>query len=256
VRRGPNSLYRRLRSLEYLFTRDRRAVLGFLSARYPGLELPLRARIDLVRRFYATTNAVRAYHTQDEMLAVADRILRLAGRPDPVVVEAGAGKGASTAKLSLATRIIRGRMLVFDSFRGIPENDEVHEHLDGRRIVFRPGAFLGRLESVKKTVERFGAIEVCTFYKGLFEETMPALDPALRIDVTLLDVDLLGSTKTCIRALYPRLRPGGVLFTTDGHLKATVELLGSSEFWCGELGLSKRPLIEGLGTKKLLAIPG
>ena len=117
-------------------------------------------------------------------------------------------------------------------------------------MVFREGAFTGRLASVKRTVERYGAIEVCTFHKGLFKDTLPGFEgPA---DVVLLDVDLLSSTRECIEHLYPRLRPGGVLLTQDGHLKAIVALLRDAGFWA-RLGVPE-PRIEGLGQKKLLEI--
>jgi O-methyltransferase len=251
VRRGPGSLYRKLKSLEYLLGRDRKAILRFLSSRYP-IPFPIEARIAMVARFVEITNQIRAYHTQAELLTVGDRILRLAGRPGLTVVEAGCGKGSSTAKLSLLVQRAGGRLIVFDSFRGIPENQEVHQHLDGRRIVFRPGAFTGRLESVRRTVERYGAIEVCEFKKGLFEETMVGFD--LPIDLALLDVDLLSSTRTCLRALFPKLRAGGSVFTQDGHLTAIVELLEDARFWREEVGALRVPMIDGLGQKKLLEI--
>ncbi|MFO0728019.1 MAG: TylF/MycF/NovP-related O-methyltransferase [Myxococcota bacterium] len=182
---------------------------------------------------------------------MADRILSLSGRSGLTILEAGAGKGASTAKLSLATARAGGRLLVLDSFRGIPANDEVHRHLDGRTIRFRAGAFVGRLESVKRTVAEFGAIEVCTFKKGLFSETLPTIEGP--IDVALLDVDLLSSTRDCVRALYPRLRPGGALFSQDGHLRGIVEMLADPKFWRGEVGVEP-PSIPGLGRDKLLEI--
>lgn len=247
ARRGPGSLYRRLRSIEYLATRDRAAVWSFLAARF-SVPLPSRRRLDLVRRFLRTTNEVRAYHTQAEILAVAEAVLR---RPRPTVVEAGCGKGASTAKLSLAVREAGGRLHVFDSFRGLPANDEVHENLDGRPVSFREGAFAGRLAEVERTVRTHGAIEVCRFVKGWFEETLPGFrDP---IDVALLDVDLLASVRTCLVHLFPRLSPGGVLFTQDGHLKATVRMLADRGFWTGEVGVPP-PAIRGLGREKFLEI--
>lgn len=247
--RGPGTIYRRLKSLQFLATRDRRAVLAFLAADYPALGR--RERVRLVARFVATTNAVRSYHTQAELLAVSDAILRLAGRPGLTVVEAGTGKGASTAKLSLVTARAGGRLLAFDSFRGIPENDERHRRLDGHPIVFRKGAFVGRLPSVRRTVERFGAPEVVELRKGWFEDTLPAF--AGPVDVALLDVDLLASTRTCLVHLFPRVREGGVVFTQDGHLEAIVDLLRSERFWREEVGVSP-PAIEGLGERKLLAI--
>jgi O-methyltransferase len=250
VRRGTGSLYRRAQSIRFLLGRDRTAVLAFLRARYP-VDVPLRARLGLVRRFIATTNHVRTYHTQAEMLEVADRILRCAGRPDLTVVEAGCGKGGGTAKLSLVARLAGGRLVVFDSFRGIPPNREVHRNLWGRRVEFRTGAFRGRLPSVRRTVARFGEPLVCDFRKGWFADTLPAFEG--HVDVALLDVDLLTSTRTCLQHLVPRLRPGGVVFTQDGHLRAVVELLGDPRFWRDEVGVEP-PRIRGLGAAKLLAI--
>jgi O-methyltransferase len=249
-RRGPGSLYRRAKSLEYLLTRDRRAALAFLFAGdLPAV--PLRRRVELLRRFVAITNAVRGYHTQAELLTISRAILRAAGGPGLTVVEAGCGFGSSTAKLSLAVRAAGGRLLVFDSFRGIPANEERHRHLDGRPVVFREGAFRGRLAAVRRTVARWGAIEVCEFHKGLFAETLPHL--GARVDVAVLDVDLLASTRTCLVELVPRLRPGGVIFSQDGQLEATHRLLGDAGFWRDEVGVEP-PRIEGLGRDKLLVI--
>ena len=90
--------------------------------------LPLAERLRLVARFLRITNHVRTYHTQAEMLTVADRVLRLAGRPGLTVLEAGAGKGGGTAKLSLVARLAGARLVVCDSFRGMPPNEERHEN--------------------------------------------------------------------------------------------------------------------------------
>lgn len=244
VSRGPESLYRRYKSLEYLATRDRAAVIGFLRAQDLALSLP--ARLRLLRRFLATTNAVRGYHTLGEMLAIAGAIL---ARERPLVLEAGCGYGASTAKLSVATALASGGLIVCDSFRGIPPNDERHELMDGRRTEFRAGAFRKTLPSVRRVVERYGESGVCRYEKGWFEETLPRLE--LELDVVVLDVDLESSTRTCLRELWPRLRPGGVLFSLDGQLRRTHALVGDAGFWRHELGVEP-PRIEGLGRDKLL----
>jgi O-methyltransferase len=248
--RGPGSLYRKLMSLRLLATRDRRAVLSFLGASYP-LDLPLVERLRFVHRLVQTTNAVRCYHSQAEILAVIDAIFALASRPGLTVVEAGAGKGASTAKLSLAAAIAGGRLHVFDSFRGLPPNDERHTRIDGSPVEFRAGAFAGRLPTVQRTVARFGTAAACEFHKGWFEEAMPAFVGS--VDVAVLDVDLLASTRTCLVHLFPKVRPGGVVFTQDGHLRATIDLLGDERFWREQVGVEP-PLIDGLGDRKMLAI--
>lgn len=246
MQRGPGTLYRRLLTVRYLVTRDRAAVLRFLTGPHPT------RRLRLLAAFLRVTNHVRGYHTLSEMLRVADAILTLGEAGPPLVVECGVGFGSSTAKLSLATAAASGRLIAFDSFRGIPANGEVHRHLDGRRVVFRPGAFRGRLRAVQRTVQRWGA-PVVEYRKGWFDETLPALE-AGPVDVAILDVDLLSSTRTCIRHLYPCLAPGGVLFTQDGHLQAVVELLGRRSFWLDEVGVEP-PAITGLGRRKLLEIP-
>jgi hypothetical protein len=250
VRRGTGSLYRRLQSVRFAAGRDRAAILAFLRADYP-VDMPLADRLRLVARFLRITNHVRTYHTQAEMLTVADRVLRLAGRPGLTVLEAGAGKGGGTAKLSLVARIAGARLVVCDSFRGMPPNDERHETIWGRRTEFREGAFRGTARLVERTVARFGAPEVCELVKGWFADTLPALERPL--DVVLLDVDLAASTRECVRWLYPRIRPGGALLSQDGHLRATIELLADERFWRDEVGTSP-PAIQGLGTAKLLEI--
>jgi O-methyltransferase len=206
-------------------------------------------RFDLVRRFVSVTNAVRGYHTLTEMLDVAVAILERG--PGPVVLEAGCGYGASTAKLSLAVRLAGGCLIACDSFRGIPENEEKHELLDGRATEFREGAFRGTIASVERTVEKWGAREVCRFEKGWFEETLPRIDTPL--DVVVVDVDLTASLRTCVRELWPRLRAGGILFTLDGQLRATHELLGDRRFWLDEVGVEP-PEVDGLGRDKLLEL--
>lgn len=249
VKRGTGTLFRKLQSLKFLVTRDREEVLAFLRAEYP-FDFSLRARLDFLRRLTRTTNAVRGYHTLEEILRVCHHIFLCAGRPGLTVVECGSGSGASTAKLSLATKIAGGRLVVFDTFRGIPENDEQHELLDGRALVFRRGAFKGRIAAVRKRVEEHGVIELCTFHKGLFEDTLSVFEgPA---DVVLLDVDLIESTKTCTSFFYPRLRDGGAIFSQDGHLRATVDLYADEAYWAS-LGAGT-PAIEGLGTGKMLRV--
>jgi O-methyltransferase len=245
MRRGPGSLYRRWKSVEYLLGRDRGDVFEFLAGRLP---MPRVERARLIARFVGITNRVRGYHTLGEMLRISGEILR---RAAPVVVEAGCGKGSSTAKLSLAVRAAGGRLLVFDSFKGLPANDERHQNLDGREVVFRAGAFRGRINEVQRTLDELGAPEVCQLHRGWFSDTMPQLDQP--VDVALLDVDLVESTRTCLRAIVPRLRPGGVIFSLDGQLRATHQLLGDARFWRDELGVPV-PAIEGLGTAKLLVI--
>lgn len=259
IRRGPGSLYRKLKSLELLATRDRAGVARFLLDptlrvwKDPQvLAMSQGMRVRLIADDVRIANAVRGYHALHEQLTLASAILRRTDRHDLTVVECGVGYGASTAKLSLAVRQAGGQLIAFDSFRGIPDNTEVHESLDHRRVVFRKGAFTGRIGAVRRVVERYGAPEVTTLVKGLFEDTLPAFRQG--VDVAVLDVDLLESTRTCIRYLFRLLRPGGVLFSADAHLRATVDLLQDTGFWEDEVGF-RQPPVKGLGRDKLVSMP-
>jgi predicted O-methyltransferase YrrM len=247
LRRGPGSLYRSLKSLQFLATRDRRAVCDLLRADLPGISRA--RRLDLIRRFVRATNAVRGYHTLTEMLTLARAILARAGT-SPLVLEAGCGFGASTAKLSLATRLASGSLIACDSFQGIPENEEEHELLDGRKVEFRAGAFRGRLTVVRRNVQAWGAPEVCRFERGWFRDVLPRVEGPF--DIVVLDVDLEESTRTCLRELWPRLRPGGVLYSLDGQLVRTHRVFGDARFWREDVGCEP-PEVEGLGRSKLLA---
>lgn len=247
--RGPGSLYRRGQSVRFALTRDRTEIARFVRASRGLTDAALRAR--LLWRFERVTNAVRGYHSLAEMLRICDHILR---RPGARVVEAGAAKGSSTAKLSLAVRAVGGRLDVFDSFRGLPDNDEVHTNLDGRTVRFHRGAFTGRLRAVERTVARYGAIEVCRFHKGWFDDTMPGFSGD--VDVAVFDVDLLASTRTCLTHIVPRLTATGVAFSHDGHLRDIAALVDDRAFWRDEVGI-RPPRVIGAGRRKLIELhPG
>jgi O-methyltransferase len=140
--------------------------------------------------------------------------------------------------------------VVFDSFQGIPENDEPHDkNIFGRPESFKAGSYWGTLDEVKRNVARFGRIDVCRFVPGWFEETLPGFHEP--IAAMYLDVDLAASTRTCLKYLYPLLAAGGTLYSQDGHLPLVIEALSDADFWVNEVGC-KPPRIEGLGQRKLI----
>ena len=49
------------------------------------------------------------------------------------------------------------------------------------------------------------------------------------------------------------MRPGGTIFTQDGHIRAVRELLADPGFWRHQVGIEP-PEIPGLGREKFLAI--
>jgi O-methyltransferase len=229
---------------------DTLAGLRFLST--PTMAATLPARLRILERIYEANAGIECLHTQDEMLQVMSAILDAPSDLDGCVVEAGCFRGGSTAKLSVAAKVAGRRLVVFDSFEGLPDNTEQHQPtIFGDTPDFSKGRYSSALEQVRRNVATYGEDDICTYVKGWFEETMPTFSQP--IVAAYLDVDLVSSTKTCIKHLYPLLQPGGILFSQDAHLPLIIDVLTDSRFWEGEIGCSK-PVMEGLGRRKLIAI--
>jgi O-methyltransferase len=100
-------------------------------------------------------------------------------------------------------------------------------------------------------VQQYGEISCTSFVKGWFDDTLPGFNEKLA--GVYIDVDLVSSTKTCVKYFYPLLSSGGVMYSQDGHLPLVIEAINDDTFWEKEVGF-KKPVIEGLNTSKLLRI--
>lgn len=234
----------------------------FLLLPIPGVSVP--AKLGIIFRFVWISSKVECSHYLYEMLRIAEGFLLTPSTTPGVFVEAGAFKGGSTAKLSIIARIAKRKLIVCDSFEGLPPSKDVYTSRDGlffrnRRSFtqtqtfysFKKGQFAGSFHEVKKNIAAYGAPEVCEYRKGWFENTLPRFDEP--IAGIFLDVDLSSSTKTCLRYLYPLLSTGGILFSHDGHLDLVVDVYKDKAFWKSEVGV-KQPVILGLNHSRLLQI--
>ena len=230
--------------------KDLSVFLTFLLNR--NLNVSVRDRFTIVMQLCVISSAIESAHTQAEMLNCIETILLLPRNSRKCLVEAGCYKGSSTAKFSLAADIAGRQLVVFDSFKGIPDNDEPHTtDIFGNSANFKRGYYRGTLDEVKNNVAKYGKSDCCRFIEGWFEDTMPQFQQP--ISVIYLDVDLASSTRTCLKHLYPLLEPGGVLFSQDGHLPLVIDVLNDDNFWLDEVGC-KKPEILGLGKSKLIKI--
>lgn len=208
----------------------------------------------ILKRLRAISRNIHCPHNESEVLSFGLEILSFPRDKEGCIVEAGSYKGGGTAKISLFTKLAGRRLIVFDSFEGLPSNAERHDKsILGHSIkeLFAKGSFCGSLEEVRGNVGRYGELEICDFIKGWFEDTMPSFSK--KIALAYLDVDLASSTKTCLKFLYPLIVPGGVLYSQDGDTPLVIEVFDDGKFWEKEVGC-KKPNIEGLGKKKLLRI--
>jgi O-methyltransferase len=206
----------------------------------------------ILKGLYLASFSILSPHTQEDILTYVQVILQVPPSRKGVVVEAGCYRGASTAKFSLAADIAGRELVVFDSFQGLPDNNEPHDRsIFGGSVRFQKGDYRGTLDEVKANVSRFGSINRCRFVPGWFDDTMPRfMEPVAAI---YLDVDLASSTRSCLKYLYPLLEPGGVLLSQDGHLPLVIDVFQDDMFWLNEVGC-KKPQIFGLGSSKLIRI--
>lgn len=193
---------------------------------------------------------VLSAHNSSHILQFLIAILKLDLQVKGCIVEAGAYKGGGTCKISLFTKHVNRRLLVFDSFAGLPQNDEQHVKSTEGHIIknwFTGGNFAGSLSEVKSNIERYGSIDVCEFIPGWFEQTMPLFNEPIAL--AYLDVDLASSTRTCLKYLYPLLTEGGIIFSQDGDFPLVIEVLKDESFWRDEVQCVELPSIENLGKK-------
>ena len=213
-------------------------------------------RDSLLTKFLDIRKHIDCPHNESHILSFVVEMFAAHSRAgsDGVFIEAGCYKGGSTAKLSQVAKHLGRGLVVFDSFEGLPKNQEDHDKsIFGYSIKgwFESGGFAGSLQEVQKNVTEHGNIEVCRFIKGWFDDTMPDFqEPILG---AYIDVDLVSSTRTCLINLYPLIVPGGVLISQDGDFPLVLELFEDECFWQEEIGCPM-PEIQGLRQSKILKI--
>ena len=140
------------------------------------------------------------------------------------ILECGTWQGGSAVNLSLVCKIAGRKLLVYDSFEGLPEG-QAHD----RQGFYETGDYCGSLEDVKRNIERYGAIEVCEFVKGWFDQTLPTLDQPILL--AFIDVDLELSLETCVRYIWPNLTEKGYIFIDEYVGLDYCSIFWSEEYW-------------------------
>lgn len=251
-----------MKFFKLLKTEDLNTVYKFIIE--PILDVSFFTKIYILFKFIIISKNVSCSHTMHEILTISQAFLNIPSSTEGVLVEAGAFKGGSTAKLSIIAKIAKRRLVVFDSFRGLPQNSDMYFNKEEvffhnnqslnkaqKIFLFNKGQYAGSLQEVKENISRYGVLEVCSFHKGWFEKTLPKFSqPVAGI---FLDVDLASSTRTCLQYLYPLLQVNGVLFSHDGHLNLVADIYKDKQFWKEIVG-TKCPKVYGLQKKKLLKI--
>src|SRR5215467_10263429 len=139
-------------------------------------------------------------------------------------IETGVWRGGACIMMRavLAAYGVTDRIVyVADSFAGVPPPDRVRYPADRGRNFYKYKQLAVPLEEVRENFARYGLLdEQVRFVKGWFSETLPAL-AAPRLAIIRLDGDLYESTMDALKALYPRLSPGGFVVVDDYAMRSS-----------------------------------
>ncbi|MBI3313844.1 MAG: class I SAM-dependent methyltransferase [Candidatus Omnitrophica bacterium] len=211
--------------------------------------LSFTAKCTLVVQMIRSNMRIVSGSTFLEHIAMATTLLKLPKSLDGVVVECGTYKGVSAANISLVCRIVGRRLIIFDSFQGLPEpseQDKEHTLLGAKEIhSYAKGQWSGSLDEVKHNIAQYGVLEVCDFHQGYFDQTLP--DFHQKCVQVWVDVDYRSSLETCLRYLWPLLQDGCTFYTHEaGHMEIAA-LFFSESWWQANLKTTPPGLV-GAGT--------
>ena len=134
------------------------------------------------------------------------------------LIETGVWRGGSTIfmKAILNAHGEHGRNVwVADSFEGLPKpNPEAYPDDRGDDLHTFDELSVSQ-EQVQEHFRRFGLLDAnVRFLKGWFKDTLPSA-PIQRLALMRLDGDMYESTMDALKALYPKLSPGGFVIVDD-----------------------------------------
>ena len=133
------------------------------------------------------------------------------------IVEAGVYKGAMTCSLSLVAKMLGTKLIVYDSFEGLPDvkmkENIVNYHHIKKSSFYKKGMYRGNYDEVIENIKKFGSYESCIFRKGFFKNSMK--NSREKIFFLFLDVDLLSSTMDVIKNLWKNVLDNSYVFTDD-----------------------------------------
>ncbi len=207
-------------------------------------------REDLVRQFERIDQEVPIASTPTDGLFLAEMLLNMEADGD--IVECGCYAGGSSAKLSLLAKLLNRKLIVFDSFEGLPvveqyylrdqhcrrSNDWVTDWSEGR--------YAARLDEVQSNIEQYGEFSVCSLVKGWFNETLTRGNLPEQVSFVFADVDLANSARDCFVAIWPLVSNRGIYVTHDTAYIKVLQELYNPKLW-KEQFKSMPPILFGAG---------
>ena len=167
--------------------------------------------------------AQHSFLDQDRLENLWDRVTEVAHLGLPVI-ECGCGPGGSTAVLAGAMHAAghRGRLIVCDTFAGLPPPDVALDRAEGwteQQIMAATGTAAGTSDEIRRLCRLTGPSVGVMAVQGLYADTLAQL-PDLAYSLLHADADWYYSTASILRYLGDRVAAGGVVIVDDYHFWA------------------------------------
>lgn len=149
-----------------------------------------------------------------------------------IIVECGCFKGASSISLSIFSKIVNRKLIIYDSFEGLPDDDDIGKRdypflqLTGK---YKKGMYNASIDEVTQNLKLYGEFENCELRKGYFEKSLKNHNE--KIDFLFLDVDLVKSTQDCIKYLWKHLKNNSYIYTDDACDIDVVKFWFDEKWW-------------------------
>lgn len=185
---------------------------------------------------------VKSLATLQQHFILTEEVFKVPKSLKGEIVECGCYNGSTTVTLSLACALTNRRLVVCDSFEGLPSprDDEKYEiQADSADYyLWEQGEFNseGGLQGVKETVKKYGNIELCQFIKGYFKDTLRNLSVDSIVFV-FEDADIASSVEDCLRYLWPKLQEGCKFYSHEPWSINVVSLFYDKKWWKENLNM-------------------
>ena len=187
----------------------------------------------IVRRIQNALGKLNSATSIDVQLEIGKKILELDVNKVNYIVECGCFQGASSVALSIFAKIVDRKLIIYDSFQGLPiDEDKIdnrnypHLKLTGK---YTEGMYKATKKDVENNLKIFGEYENVILREGFFNNSLK--NHSEKIDLLFLDVDLVGSTKDCVKYLWKYLIDNGYIFTDDACDIDVVSIWFDNKWW-------------------------
>ena len=191
-------------------------------------------RKGILKRLKASLASVDSATSLEAQITLLKQVLKIKKKiKNKFIVECGCYKGSSTIALSIGAKIIGAKLIVYDSFQGLPRSEKklgkrLYPHLNLYGY-YKAGMYTGSLKEVKKNIYLFGELDACIFREGLFSKTLK--NHKEKIQLCFIDVDLSSSTEDCIKYLWKKLDDNSYFYSDDACDLKVVSIWFDNIWW-------------------------